>query len=73
MNEFGEVVLAKWTNLTKWVFLVKLFWPNERIWRSGFGQIDEFGEMGVFGETILAKWTNLAKWVFLVKLFWPNE
>ena len=29
MNEFGKVVLAKWTNLAKWMFLVKLFWPNE--------------------------------------------
>jgi len=34
---------------------VKLFCPNEQIWRSGFGQMDEFGEMDVFGETILAK------------------
>ena len=39
MNGFGEVVLAKWTNLAKWLILVKLFWPNEGIWRSGFGGI----------------------------------
>jgi hypothetical protein len=44
MDEFGEAVLAKWTNLAKWLILVKLFWPNEGIWRSGFGQMDEFGE-----------------------------
>jgi hypothetical protein len=36
-------------------FLVKPFWSNEGIWRSGFGQMDEFGEMVDFGETILAK------------------
>ena len=34
MNGFGEVVLAKWTNLAKWLILVKLFWPNE-----GFGEV----------------------------------
>jgi len=33
--------------------LVKPFWSNEWIWRNGFGQMDEFGEMGVFGGIIL--------------------
>ena len=44
MDEFGEMGV-----------LVKLFWPNEGIWRNGFGQMDEFGEMVDFGEIILAK------------------
>ena len=55
MGVFGETILAKRMNLAKWRFLVKLFWPNEWIWRNGFGQMDKFGEMVVFGEIILAK------------------
>ena len=43
MNGFGEMVLAKWTNLVKY------------FGEMSFGQMDEFGEMVDFGETILAK------------------
>ena len=47
---------------------MKLFWPNEWIWRNGFGEMDEFGEMDFgqmgFGEIDFGQMMDLAKWIW---------
>ena len=54
--DLAKCVLAKFEDL------VELFWPNLRIWRSDFGEINGFGEI------ILAK---LGIWRSdLVELSW---
>jgi len=61
MNGFGEMVLAKWTNLAKWVILVKLFlakWTNlakwvflvKLFWPNEWIWRSGFGQMDEFGE-----------------------